>query len=67
MKRINTVLLGLGLVFLGCLVWKTGWKELWHQVSALGWGIVLIVLAEIERTLAPQLGGGNAFKPRTGS
>src|SRR6476646_9367636 len=56
MKRINTVLLGLGLVFLGCLVWKTGWKELWHQVSALGWGIVLIILAEGLANLAHTVG-----------
>lgn len=56
MKRLNTILLGLGLVFLACLVWKTGPGELWRQISALGWGIVLLVLAEGLGNLAHTLG-----------
>lgn len=46
MKRLNLVLLGLGLVFLACLVWKVGPGELWRQLSALGWGVLLLILAE---------------------
>lgn len=46
MKRLNSLLLGLGLAFLGYLVWRIGPRELWHQVSALGWGISLLILAE---------------------
>lgn len=46
MKRVNTLLLGLGLAFLAYLVWRVGWDELWHQIRALGWGLLLLVLAE---------------------
>src|SRR6187401_1827455 len=56
MKRINTVLLGLGLIFLTCLIWKIGWRDLWRQISALGWGILLIILAEGLANLAHTIG-----------
>src|SRR4051812_31071105 len=66
MKRLNTVLLGLGVVFLACLIWKTGWRELWHQVSALGWGIMLIILAEGLANLAHTLGWRQCISTRNG-
>lgn len=46
MKRLNTILLALGLVFLAYLVWKVGPGELWHQIRALGWGVTLLIIAE---------------------
>jgi len=46
MKRLNTILLALGLVFLTYLVWKVGPGELRQQISALGWGVTLLILAE---------------------
>jgi len=56
MKRLNTVLLGLGLAFLACLVWKVGPGELWRQLSALGWGVLLLILAEGAANLAHTVG-----------
>jgi uncharacterized protein (TIRG00374 family) len=56
MKRVNTVLFFLGLVFLACLVWKIGFMDLVHQVGALGWGILLIILAEGLGNFAHTLG-----------
>jgi len=56
MKRVNTVLFFLGLVFLACLVWKIGFMDLVHQVRALGWGILLIIFAEGLGNLAHTLG-----------
>ncbi len=56
MKRLNKVLMGLGLGFLVYLVWKTGPGELWRQVEALGWGVLLLVLAEGLANLAHTIG-----------
>lgn len=52
MKKLNRVLLCLGLAFLAYLVWKVGPEKLWHQVSALGWGLVPLVLSEGAGNLA---------------
>ena len=46
MKKLNTALLLIGLAFLVYLVWKIGLGELWRQVSALGWGVALLILSE---------------------
>ncbi len=46
MKRLNTVLLGLGLAFLVYLICRVGPHELWHQIGALGWGLMPLILAE---------------------
>src|SRR6185436_18709106 len=46
MKRLNIVLLGLGLGSLVYMVRKVGPGELLHQVGALGWGIMLLILSE---------------------
>jgi uncharacterized protein (TIRG00374 family) len=56
LKRFNTALLFLGLVFLVCLIEKTGWRQLWQQLRGLGWGITLILLAEGLANLAHTVG-----------
>jgi len=56
LKRFNTALLVLGLVFLVCLIEKTGWRQLWQQLRGLGWGITLILLAEGLANLAHTVG-----------
>ena len=52
MKRLNSILLALGLVFLAYLVWKVGPGQLWQQFSALGWGVTLLIIAEGVANLA---------------
>jgi uncharacterized protein (TIRG00374 family) len=56
MKRLNTILLALGLVFLAYLLWKVGPGELWKQFSALGWGVSLLILAEGAANVAHTVG-----------
>lgn len=56
MKRLNNALVVLGLGFLLYLVWKVGPDELWHQVGALGWGVIPIVLCEGLGNLAHSIG-----------
>src|SRR5208283_1384695 len=56
MKRLNTVLLSLGLAFLAFLVWKVGPGELWRQLGTLGWGVTLLILAEGAANLAHTVG-----------
>ena len=46
MRKVHTVLLALGFGFLVYLVWRTGARELWRQLTLLGWGLVPIILAE---------------------
>jgi uncharacterized protein (TIRG00374 family) len=46
MKKLHTLLLGLGAAFLVYLVWKTGIGELGRQVRMLGWGLVPLILCE---------------------
>ena len=36
----------LGLLFLACLVYKVGLRELWHELGALGWGLIPLMLGE---------------------
>jgi hypothetical protein len=43
MKKLHSLLLALGLVFLGCLVWKIGAGRLWNEFVSLGWGLTLFV------------------------
>jgi hypothetical protein len=52
MKKLNTVLLCLGLGFLTYLVWEVGPDQLWHEVSALGWGVIFLILVEGVANLA---------------
>jgi uncharacterized protein (TIRG00374 family) len=56
MKKLNAALLILGLAFLAYLVWTVGPHALLDQVSALGWGLVPIVLIEGIGNLAHTLG-----------
>ncbi len=56
MKKVNNVLLVLGLGFLLYLVWKVGPAELWHQFRALGWGVIPMILCEGLANLAHTIG-----------
>ena len=56
MKRLNIVLLGLGLGSLVYMVRKVGPGELLHQVGALGWGIMLLILSEGAANVAHTIG-----------
>ncbi len=56
MKKLNAILLAAGLGFLVYLVWRLGPVELGHQLSALGWGVVLMVLIEGAANLAHTAG-----------
>ena len=66
MKWVNKVLLGLGLGFLVYLVWKTGPGELWRQVEALGWGVLLLVGAEGLANLAHTVGWRHCIQGAAG-
>jgi hypothetical protein len=46
MKKLNTVLLIAGLVFLTWLVWRTNPAQLWGKLRSLGWGLLPFVLGE---------------------
>jgi uncharacterized protein (TIRG00374 family) len=46
MRKVHTALLALGMAFLVYLIWRTGVRELWHQLTMLGWGLAPIILAE---------------------
>src|SRR4051794_16984531 len=46
MKKLHSALLVLGVAFLAWLVWKIGARELWHELTLLGWGLVPLILCE---------------------
>jgi glycosyltransferase 2 family protein len=46
MKKLHTLLLLLGFVFLGYLVWKVGAASLWRGVIGLGWGLIPFIAFE---------------------
>src|SRR5262249_32382583 len=46
MKRLNLILLVLGVGFFAWLVWKIDPGELWRELRLLGWGLVPFVLGE---------------------
>ncbi len=56
MKRLNSILFGLGLGFLAYLVWHVGPTELRQEMGALGWGLALLILAEGLANLAHTVG-----------
>jgi len=56
MRKINITLLLLGLAFLVYLVRRIGPEELWLQIRALGWGVLLFILAEGAANVAHTLG-----------
>jgi len=45
-KKLNTILLTAGLVFLAWLVWRINPVQLWRELRSLGWGLVPFVLGE---------------------
>jgi uncharacterized protein (TIRG00374 family) len=64
MKKLNTALLLLGLAFLVYLVWSAGPAKLWQQVSALGWGVIPLILSEGAANMAHTLGWRNCINGR---
>ena len=56
MNKLNRGLLCLGLAFLVFLVWRTGLEKLWHEVGALGVGVIPLVLIEGLANLAHTIG-----------
>jgi uncharacterized protein (TIRG00374 family) len=56
MKKLQLLLLVLGLAFLAYLLWKLGPGELWRQLRVLGWGVVPLVLAEGIANVAHTIG-----------
>jgi Lysylphosphatidylglycerol synthase TM region len=46
MKKFNSALLVSGVVFLAWLIWKIGPRELWQELTQLGWGIAPFILSE---------------------
>ena len=56
MKKLNTALLFVGMVFLVYLVWRIGPGELGSQILDLGWGIIPIILSEGVGNLAHTMG-----------
>ena len=46
MKKFHAVLLSLGVAFLAWLVHKIGVREIWHELTLLGWGLVPLILCE---------------------
>src|SRR6478752_7780487 len=46
MRKLNTVLLIAGLVFLAWLVWRINPAQLWRELRTLGWGLLPFVLGE---------------------
>lgn len=46
MKKLQTVLLVLGIIFLAVLLARVGVRELWHELTLLGWGLVPFILGE---------------------
>ncbi len=56
MKKLNLLLLFLGLSLLAYLVWRVGPGDLVRQVRGLGWGAILLILSEGAANLAHTLG-----------
>jgi uncharacterized protein (TIRG00374 family) len=46
MKVLNAILLTLGSALLAVLLWRIGPKELWRELSSLGWGLIPFMLCE---------------------
>lgn len=46
MKKLNILLLILGVAFLGYLLWRTGIGQLWHELTSLRWGLIPLLLSE---------------------
>ena len=46
MKKLQTVLLVLGVAFLAILIARVGVGKLWHELGLLGWGLIPLILTE---------------------
>ena len=46
MKKFQTILFVLGIVFLVVLLARVGVQEMWRELTALGWGLIPIILGE---------------------
>jgi uncharacterized protein (TIRG00374 family) len=45
-RLFHFVLLAIGGAFLAYLIWKIGPREIWRELTSLGWGLIPIVMAE---------------------
>lgn len=45
-KKFQTILFALGVVFLVVLLARVGFRELWRELATLSWGLIPIVLGE---------------------
>jgi uncharacterized protein (TIRG00374 family) len=45
-KKLQAILLTLGVVFLAVLLARVGVRELWHERALLGWGLIPLMLGE---------------------
>lgn len=46
MKKLQVILLLLGVVFLAVLIGRVGPGKLWHELGLLGWGLIPLILTE---------------------
>lgn len=46
MRKLQVILLGSGVFFLAYLLIKVGLRDLWQQLSVLGWGLIPLALGE---------------------
>jgi uncharacterized protein (TIRG00374 family) len=46
MKKLHAFLFTLGLAFVILLIWRTGIRQLWQQLTLPGWGLIPIIIAE---------------------
>ena len=63
MKKLNVILLLLGIVFLVFLVWTIGARELWRELNSLGWGLFPFILGEGVSEMIHTLGWRHCLNP----
>lgn len=61
MKLINAILLVLGIALLSGLLWTIGVKELWSELTSLGWGLIPFMLCEGIAEMVHTLGWRRCF------
>jgi hypothetical protein len=61
MKKLHSLLLLSGFVFLACLIWKTGVRQLWNELGLLGWGLVPFIALEFVAEGIHALGWGRCL------
>ncbi len=67
MKTAQKLILLVGLIVLGGLLWKLDAGKVWGMVSKVGWGFVLILGQEIVAHLFNAAGWKLAYRPREAS